>query len=436
MDLKKQQLLFEYLISSVDTFALCKPIIKSEYFDSDLRESVRFIKNYYDEYHTTPDTNQIFAETGHKSQKRLITKDKIEYCATEIEKFCKMKAYENAIRKSVKVYQEGKLDKIEPLFKEAVTVSLHRNMGINLFENPEEVLRRLLTSEIREPTGWTEFDNALFGGPARKQMILFSANSGEGKSVTLANLAVNYAERGKNCLVLTLELSEEMNYERMIQMVAGVGTLEWPDKIEEVSEKVMRIGEKSGQIHIKRMPQGSNANDFRAYLKEFELLYGYAPDIIIVDYIDLASPNEKKDEGVFEKDKRTSEEIREIGNDYNAIIATASQLNREAVKASHKDHSHIAGGKSKINTTDVYVVIEQTPMMRAKSEIQFTLQKTRSSDGLNNSIILAYNRKTLRITNPAGISFKKKTPDERNENQNINRDQGNDDLLDFFKSTK
>ena len=57
----KQQLLLEYLVSSVDTFALCKSIVKPEYFDPELRRSVEFIHDYYDKYSSIPTSDQIEA---------------------------------------------------------------------------------------------------------------------------------------------------------------------------------------------------------------------------------------------------------------------------------------------------------------------------------------------------------------------------------------
>ena len=401
MDIKKQKLLIEYLISSSDTFAICASIVHSDYFDPELRNAVSFVKKYYDDYNTTPTPAQIEGETGVELTTQEVTKDKISYCSDEIEAFCKRKAIEKAVLSSPALIDNGDYGKVEELIKDAVTVSLNRDLGLNYSEDPEERLRRLAETEKAHPTNWKEFDELLNGGLVRKQMLLFSANSGGGKSIAMANLGLNFLYQGLNVLYISLELSEEMVSLRYDSMVTGVSSAGWQYKISEIATKVESAAKGMGELTIKYMNAGSNANDIRAFLKEFELTNGYTPDAIIVDYLDLMGTNEFiSADNVFEKDKAASEQLRNIANDYNAFMVTASQQNRGAVNQTDLNHSHIAGGISKINTTDVYVSIIMNDAMRAAGEIAFMFLKTRSSDGVGKTIYLKWNGTTLRITDP------------------------------------
>ncbi len=88
MNLQKQNLLIEYMISSVDTFALCTTIVQPDYFDPEARDSVRFIQQYYDDYNTLPTPEQIAADTGQVFQLREVTRDKVDWCSDQIEAFC------------------------------------------------------------------------------------------------------------------------------------------------------------------------------------------------------------------------------------------------------------------------------------------------------------------------------------------------------------
>ena len=407
MDIKKQQLLLEYLVSSPDTFALCSSIVKADYFDPEMRNAIRFLHEYYDEYHSLPEPAQIEAETGRIVTMRDVGNDKIEYCANEVESFCKRKAIEQAVLASPPLIEEGNYGKVEEMIRDAVTVSLNRNLGVNFFEDPEERIRALIKKEIYEPTGWKEFDDLLNGGLARKQMLLVSANSGGGKSIVMANLGLNYVMRGYKVLLISLELSEEMVDMRYIQMITGFGTGEWQRQVDETSRRIVTAGDKNqdGQLHIKRMRQGSTTNDIRAYLKEFELKYNIRPDMVIVDYVSLMKPNEfVSADNVHEKDKQTSEQLREIGEDYNAMVVTAAQQNRGAIEAVDLHQGHIAGGISKIDTTDIYVSIIMSDAMRAKGEIAFQFLKTRSSAGVGKTIYLDFNPVSLRITDPNALN--------------------------------
>ena len=82
------------------------------------------------------------------------------------------------------------------------------------------------------------------------------------------------------------------------------------------------------------MPTGKNANDLRAYIKEYEIKTGRKIDVVLVDYLDLMHPIATKisAENLFVKDKYVSEELRNLAMELNCIFVTASQLNRSSVE--------------------------------------------------------------------------------------------------------
>jgi replicative DNA helicase len=203
MDSKKQKLLIEYLISSTDTFALCQNIVVPDYFDPEFRQSMTFIKEYYDEYSATPNPLQIEAEAGVTFTTYSIQPDEIKYCAAEIEKFCKHSAMRKASNSLPALINEGKYAEAEEIVKDAVMVSLTNELGLRYFDDVEARLQRMLNENPVAPTGWDDIDDALFGGISRKELLLLSANSGGGKSLTLANLAFNFINRGLNVLYIS-----------------------------------------------------------------------------------------------------------------------------------------------------------------------------------------------------------------------------------------
>lgn len=329
MDSKKQKFLIELLISSSDTFALCQNIIDSTYFDPEFRNSVGFIKQYYEDYSTTPNIHQIEAETNQKFEIREIKPDEIKYCANEIEKFCKHSAMKKVSLAMPGLIKEGKYAEAAEIAKAAVLVSLTKNLGVRYFQTVEERLKRMIKEDPTFPTGWTDIDDALFGGISRKELLLVSGNTGGGKSITLANLAFNFINAGMNVLYISLELSADIVAQRFDTMFTGISRRNWKEYTDEISTRITAFGEEAGILDIIKMPSGTTSNQIRAYLKEFYLHYNMTPDLLIVDYLDKMSPNEYVSaDNVFEKDKRSSEQLREICVDHNMFGATASQLNR------------------------------------------------------------------------------------------------------------
>lgn len=414
MNNKKQKLIIEYLLSSPDTFAICQSIVEPEFFDPELRSSVKFIKDYYSNHSTTPSLKQIDAETDVKlSPPEIVQQDEIQYTINEIETFCKRRALEKAVLSSPKLIEEGDYGTLEKNIREAILISLNRNLGLRYFDDPEARLERMMNESPVHSTGWNDVDDLLFGGISRKELLLVSANSGGGKSITLSNLGFNFMIAGMNVLYISLELSEDVVAQRFDTMVTGISRRDWKQHKSEIATQVVEVGKEAGVIDIIQMSSGTKANQIESYLKEYYLHYKMMPDLLILDYIDKMSPNEKVDASdVWTKDKLVSEQLRDLGVKYNMFIATASQLNRDAVKATAHDHSHIAGGISKINESDIYWSIIMNDTMKAKGEIMFDMQKTRNSDGVGKKVYLKWDNKHLRILDKdkdAGLTFKKKS---------------------------
>jgi hypothetical protein len=79
-------------------------------------------------------------------------------------------------------------------------------------------------------------------------------------------------------------------------------------------------------------------------------------------------------------------------------------LNRSAVEEVEFDHSHIAGGISKINTADYVFGIFTSRSMKERGKYQIQCMKSRSSTGVGTKIDLEYNIDTMRITDDGGDS--------------------------------
>ena len=100
---------------------------------------------------------------------------------------------------------------------------------------------------------------------------------------------------------------------------------------------------------------------------------------------------------MFIKDKYVSEELRNLAVERDLLFVTASQLNRGAVEEIEFDHSHIAGGLSKIQTADNVFGIFTSRAMRERGRYQIQLMKTRSSSGVGMKIDLEFDVDSLRI---------------------------------------
>jgi len=395
-----QKLYLEMFLSDAETFTRCQNIFNYENFDQKLQKPAEFITKYVDEYKIIPDASIVNASCGTELQTVALPKENYEWLMNEFENFSRHKGLERAILQSADLLENGDYGPVEKLVKDAIQISLNKDMGTDYFEDPRARLSKLKDGNGQISTGWPAIDKKLYGGFNRGELNIWCAGSGGGKSLFLANMGVNWALQGLNVLYLTFELSEGLVAMRLDSMMTGVGTREIFKNIDDVELKVKTLGKKAGNIQIKYMPSGKNCNDIRAYLKEYQVKKGVKPDVILIDYLDLMMPLSVKvsPSDLFVKDKYVSEEIRNLAMETQCITVTASQLNRAAVEEIEFDHSHISGGLSKIMTADNVIGIFTSRAMRERGRYQIQFMKTRSSSGVGQKVDLEFNVDTLRIT--------------------------------------
>jgi len=405
-DEETQLLLLNMLLSDPEAFAIARSILQVEYFDDRLQPAVGFVIEHADKYQKLPSVEMVKASSGIVVEKVSEAGHHTDYLLKLVEGFCQYKAMELAILDGVDLLNTGKAGEIVERVKSAVTISLMSDLGTDYFEDPNDRLNKMKDKSGYVSTGWEALDRKLYGGFTRGGLNIFCGLSGSGKSLFLQNLAINWVLAGFNVAYVSLELSEELVAVRIDSMLTGRGTAQVLANVTETVMEIRDIERKKspGRLFIKKLPEGgTNTNTLRAYIKELQIKSDIRIDAILIDYLDLMYPiNNRIDVGDhFIKDKFVSEDIRAFMHELNVFGATASQLGRQAVGSSEYDHSHIAGGISKINTADNVFAIFSSSAMKEEGLFKIQFLKTRSASAQGQVIDLAYNTKSMRITDTA-----------------------------------
>ena len=393
------------MLTNSELFTRVTNIMNAQNFDKTLRPVAELFKEHTEKYNVLPDSAQVLAVTGLEIEPLSELNDgHYEWFLDEFEKFTKRQELERAILKAADLLEKGTYDPVEKLIKDAVQISLQKDMGTDYFLDPRGRLMTLKSNNGQNSTGWPCMDSKLYGGFNRGELQIFAGGSGSGKSLFMQNLAVNWVQAGLNGVYVTLELSEGLCSMRIDSMMTDTNSRDIFKNIDDIEMKVKMVAKKAGKLRIKYMPAQSTVNDLRAYCKELEIQTGSKIDFLCVDYLDLLMPVSAKvsPSDLFVKDKYVSEELRNLAKELNVLFVTASQLNRSAVEEIEFDHSHISGGISKINTADNVFGIFTSRSMRERGQYQLQLMKTRSSSGVGQKIELAFDVETLRITDPGG----------------------------------
>jgi len=400
-----QRLFLEMMLEDATSYVRVQNIYNPQNFDKSLRPAAEFIKEHSDKHKTMPDRQQISATTGVRlAPVPDLNEGHFDWFMGEFEAFTRRQELERAILKSADLLEKGEFEPVEKLIKDAVQISLTKDMGTDYFADPKARIEKYFNSGGQVSTGWPQLDRLLYGGFSRGELNIFAGGSGSGKSLVMMNIALNWLQQGLSGVYITLELSEELTSLRTDAMLTNMSTKDIRRDMDTTELKVKLVAKKSGNYQVKGLPAQSNINDIRAYLKEYQIQTGKKVDFVMIDYLDLLMPVSAKvsPNDLFVKDKYVSEELRNLAKELAVLMVTASQLNRSAVEEVEFDHSHISGGISKINTADNVFGIFTSRAMKERGKYQIQCMKSRSSTGVGQKIDLEYNIETMRITDEGG----------------------------------
>lgn len=400
-----QKLFLEIMLADAQSFVRVQNIFDPINFDRSLKSAAAFLQDYSKKYNDLPTAEQVKAETGTVLTKIADLEDSmISWFMDEFESFTRHETLKRVILESADLIEKGEYDPIEKLVKDAVQISLTKDLGTDYWSDPSSRINKYFNSGGQVSTGWPQLDRILYGGFSRGELNIFAGGSGSGKSLVMMNVALNWLQQGLSGIYLTLELSEELTSLRTDAMLTSTGTKDIRKDIETTTLKVKMVGKKAGAYRIKYLPAQSTINDIRSFVKEYQIQTGNSVDFLMIDYLDLLMPVSAKvsPNDLFVKDKYVSEELRNLAKELNVLMITASQLNRSAVEEIEFDHSHISGGISKINTADNVFGIFTSRAMKERGRYQIQCMKSRSSTGVGMKIDLDYNIDTMRISDSGG----------------------------------
>ena len=188
-----QKLFLEMMLQDAQSYVRVQNIYNPENFDRALREAAKFIKTHIDEHTAMPTAEQVKAVT--KIDLKAVpdlTDDHYSWFMEEFEGFTRRQELERAILKSADLLEKGDYDPVEKLIKEAVQISLTKDMGTDYFEDPRSRLLAIKDNNGQVSTGWPTLDKRLFGGMNRGELNIFAGGSGSGKSLFMQNIAINW----------------------------------------------------------------------------------------------------------------------------------------------------------------------------------------------------------------------------------------------------
>jgi len=154
-------------------------IMNPDNFGRPLKPVAEFIVEHCSKFNMMPEPNQIKAVTGTELEPiPEMTEGHHEWFLEEFEAFTKRQELERAILKSADLLEKGEFGPVEKLIKDAVQISLQRDMGTDYFADPKARLNKYFNAGGQVSTGWPQLDRIMYGGMSRGELNIVAGGSG------------------------------------------------------------------------------------------------------------------------------------------------------------------------------------------------------------------------------------------------------------------
>jgi KaiC/GvpD/RAD55 family RecA-like ATPase len=216
----------------------------------------------------------------------------------------------------------------------------------------------------RLPTGIFELDALLGGGLYEKNILLWAARSGGGKSMALNHMVAHAMALNVNVALATMELSEAVQYARMIANLTDIPTDDiLVDMADEAHSRLLwlyRDG-RLGGVTVRYFSPSTTPADLRAWLVA-ERDAGLPVDFLGVDYLDKmgSEKQEAKNGNEYTRMRFVMEGLIELmfKDPVCRWVASATQIKTDAARKGETkivEGEDAADSQHKLRATDVFV---------------------------------------------------------------------------------
>lgn len=379
------------------------PFLKSEYFSDVIEKAIlEEICGYCEKYNAVPTREVLSICVGKRddlaesenSEAQKYIKDmdcdsvNIDWLLDETEKFVKDKAVYNAIFDSIEIL-DGKRknlnkDSIPLLLTEALSISFDTNIGHDWLENADKRWEYYHEDGgKRIPFQLKMLNKITRGGMKGKTLNCVMAPTGVGKTIFMCDEAAFTLMDGKNVLYITMEMAAEEISERIdsnildvaINDVRTLSKERFITKIDAIKEKT------NGKLIVKEFPTNVHAGHFRALIEELRMKKKFIPDLLIIDYLGICGSQRLKDKANTNTFlKAVSEELRDLGKEYNIPVLTGHQVNRGGHGNSDVDFENVAESIGVTNTLDLFFVMMAPEELVERNQYLIKQLKNRYGD--------------------------------------------------------
>lgn len=418
----------EYLILSNLVFdeGYCRrvlPFVKSHYFSEECEKLVfEKISDFILKYDSVPSKEALTISISNDKQivdsverqaKDLVaalshSKVEQQWLIDQTEDWCKDRAIYHALMSSIKIADDkkGKLSRgtIPKLLTDALAVSFDPNIGHSYLDDTDARYEFYHKVEEKFPFDLECMNKITKDGVPRKTLNVILAGTAVGKSLALCHMAASYFMSGKNVLYITLEMAEARIAERIDANLLNVSLSDLQKLSKDMYDKrISSMKSKNvGRMIIKEYPTATaTVTHFRALLSELYLKKNFVPDVIFVDYLNIAASarlNQTNHVNSYTYVKSIAEEFRGLAVECNVPLWTATQTNRQGYVSSDIGLENTSESFGLPATADFMIALSTTEELENMGQILVKQLKNRYNDiSTLKRFVLGIDRSKMRL---------------------------------------
>ncbi len=382
-------------------------LLKPDFFESQIDQYVlNLVHSHYKKYRINPSAQAVVhtfkedvkngtvrteLESSIHSKLKVLYKTDVsdrEFVIDKVSEFVRRQATAAATLKASEILASGgDVTTILPMFQQAIDIGASDLAAAYNYNDPDSIKQR---SEIRKArlagtvaynsvtTGFPEFDNVLYRkGWGKGELTLLMAPSKRGKSIGLLDHALRASEKGQNVLFVSLEVSTEIQVDRMDANISGVKMDDLNTFIDKVAERVDAWTAKASTLKLHEYPSGTfGVSHLRRLIKKYQAV-GIVFDAVFVDYMDIMLPESSSTEGI-EKSKQVGIDLRALAQSENVAMLSATQTNRGGVGKDLITMADVAEDFNKIRTADLVITINVNEIEETENEARLYFAASRN----------------------------------------------------------
>jgi replicative DNA helicase len=263
------------------------------------------------------------------------------------------------------------IDKVSEKVRNDISNKLALNFssadtGLNFFNYESHIQ----ISKEGCPTGFPFLDKVQGGGWNAKALVVFQGRPKVGKSMVLGNIAARSFLSGNVTGLVTVELADRQYMKRIGSNILSIKSEEYAkitdsqaaSMIQQKIDELKLSGKNVGELIVKEFPTGgATAIDIENYFIRLEQKLNKKFKVIVVDYLNLLKPINNQN-GLYEKIKAISEELRGVAMRNEWCIISATQIRREDIDNFDLGMDSVAESFGLIHTVDSLFGLMRSPL--------------------------------------------------------------------------